>query len=76
MSGPPKRMESEGEMPRLLWLSVLLPLLSACGLSREELIARDKLTCTEIGFAPDTPASQDCVLRLEAARLQGHHHHY
>lgn len=62
-------------MARLLWISMLLPLISAC-VSREELIARDSRTCSEIGFAAGTPEHRDCVLRLEAARLQGHHYHY
>ena len=57
----------------LAMLSVLLSILSAC-VSREDLIARDNLTCTEIGFVAGTSDHRDCVLRLEAARLQGHHH--
>ena len=68
-------MHEGDEMLRLAALSALALLLSAC-VSREEVIARDELTCTEIGFAPGTPDHRDCVLRLEAARLQGHHHSY
>ncbi len=63
-------------MSRLLWLGMLSLLLAACAPSREQLIARDKLTCTEIGFTPRTPDLRDCVLRLETARLQGHHYHH
>lgn len=66
---------------RLLMIgSVLLSILSACAsrlsacASREALIARDNLTCTEIGFVAGTSEHRDCVLRLETARLQGHHH--
>lgn len=62
-------------MGRVASIILLLPLISGC-VSREELIARDNLTCTEIGFASGTPEHRDCVLRLEAARLQGHHQHY
>lgn len=56
-------------------LVMLLSILTAC-VSHEELIARDNLTCSEIGFAVGTSEHRDCVLRLETARLQGHHHGY
>lgn len=68
-------MNEGGKMLRLPALSVLVLLLSAC-VSREAIIAGDELTCTEIGFAPGTPDYRDCVLRLETARLQGHHYRY
>lgn len=58
---------------RILPSVLLAILLSAC-VSREELLARDRLTCTQIGFAADSSDYRNCVLQLEVARLHGYHH--
>lgn len=62
-------------MTRLSLGLLLAMVLSAC-VSREELLARDRQTCTEIGFAPDSADYRNCILQLEAARLHGYHHGY
>jgi hypothetical protein len=50
----------------------MLPLLASC-VTRAESFAQDRQTCADIGFAPDTDQYKDCLLRLQASRLQGHH---
>lgn len=62
-------------MGRLTSIFLFLLLTTAC-VSHEELIARDRQTCSDIGFVAGTPEHRDCILRLEAARLQGHHYRY
>lgn len=60
---------------RMLPSVLLAIILSAC-VSREELLTRDRLTCTQIGFTPNSPDYRNCVLQLEAARLHGYHRGY
>lgn len=55
-----------------LFVLLLLLTLTSC-VSREELFSRDQQTCGSIGYSPGTEEFKDCLLRLQASRLQGHH---
>lgn len=48
-------------------------MVSGC-VAPDEWIARDRQTCTTIGFKEGSPEYRNCLLQLETARLQGHHH--
>lgn len=55
-------------LPSRLLLIGLPLILSACALTHEELLARDRRDCTGFGFRADTQAYADCLLQLDAAR--------
>lgn len=49
--------------------------LSDCA-SSEEVLARDRETCEKIGFAREPEGFRNCLLALQAARLQAPVRHY
>ena len=61
---------------RFVAMVLLLGLLSACTISRDELLARDRQDCATFGFQPGTRDYAECLLRLDAARQTSYGHHY
>ncbi len=61
-------------MKMMLMITAAL-VLSGCS-TRQDYLARDRATCTEIGFVAGSAPHNDCVLELQAARLQGRNHHH
>lgn len=61
---------------RYMLVLLALAVMTGCA-SRDELLARDRSTCGEIGFKSGTAEYSKCVLDLQAARLQAqsHYHH-
>lgn len=62
-------------LPWRLFLIGLPLALSACTLTHEEFLARDRRDCAGFGFQPNSRAYADCLLQLDTARqTHGHYH--
>jgi hypothetical protein len=64
-------------MKSILLMTAFAGSLSACGLSRQDLLARDRQDCAGFGYQIGSPSYADCLLRLDLAH-QGysHDHHH
>lgn len=58
---------------RVFALAAMTPALTSCIATPEELLQRDRTTCTAIGIPAGSQRYEDCVLQLQAARLGRHH---